>query len=148
VKVSSSDCIGSKFASCRLCGDFFQLCPPKKNLQANLMNHLEGLKHSKLVVDCSNSTRSNSSALSTRRRGRPSKSAGTVQNQANLHGWFKRIGDASLEGEHLTFVSRSCVGGIGANNVLMLRNHTPCKVCSKTLVPVSIGSRNPMLWQM
>jgi hypothetical protein len=63
---------------CRLCGDFFQLCPPKKNLQANLLNHLEGLKHLKLVADCSTLTRSSSSTLSAGCRKKPTKSAGTV----------------------------------------------------------------------
>lgn len=30
----------------KLCGNLFQLCPPKKNLEANLLNPLEGIKHS------------------------------------------------------------------------------------------------------
>jgi hypothetical protein len=30
---------------CKVCGDLFQLCPPKKNLAANLTNHVMGIKH-------------------------------------------------------------------------------------------------------
>jgi hypothetical protein len=30
---------------CHFCGDLLQLCPPKKNLEANLRNHLGGTKH-------------------------------------------------------------------------------------------------------
>jgi hypothetical protein len=30
---------------CKVCSDLFQLCPPKKNLAANLTNHVMGIKH-------------------------------------------------------------------------------------------------------
>jgi hypothetical protein len=66
---------------CRVCGDFFQLCPPKRNLLANLNNHLHRLKHSKAVSDSTTTSKLGSSALSTSRRGRPTKSSASVQNQ-------------------------------------------------------------------
>ena len=50
---------------CRVCGDFFQLCPPKRNLLANLNNHLHGLKHLKVVSDSTTTSKSGSSALYT-----------------------------------------------------------------------------------
>jgi hypothetical protein len=30
---------------CDFCGDYFMLCPPKKNLEVNLRNHVNSLKH-------------------------------------------------------------------------------------------------------
>jgi hypothetical protein len=36
---------------CNFCGDYFMLCPPKKNLEVNLRNHVNGLKHSKILED-------------------------------------------------------------------------------------------------
>ena len=36
---------------CTYCFDFYQLCPPKKNLLANLENHMQGTKHCKAVED-------------------------------------------------------------------------------------------------
>jgi hypothetical protein len=35
----------------KICRDLFQLCPPKKNLQDNLDNHLQGLKHCKIMEE-------------------------------------------------------------------------------------------------
>lgn len=36
---------------CKVCGNFFQLCPPNKNLDTNLDKHGQGLKHNKLLED-------------------------------------------------------------------------------------------------
>ena len=33
------------------CGDYFMLYPPKKNLEVNLRNHVNGLKYSKIWED-------------------------------------------------------------------------------------------------
>jgi hypothetical protein len=75
---------------CKLCGDLFQLCPPKKNLEGNLKNHLQGLKHCKVVEDAASGARSGSLALSTGRRGRPSAATRAVLGaQPGLHEWFK-----------------------------------------------------------
>jgi hypothetical protein len=75
---------------CKLCGDLFQLCPPKKNLEGNLKNHLQGLKHCKVVEDAASGARSGTLALSTGRRGRPSASTRAVLGaQRGLHKWFK-----------------------------------------------------------
>jgi hypothetical protein len=47
---------GLKFRSywfkvrCRVCGFMCQLCPPKKTLHMNLMNHVEGFKHTKMLA--------------------------------------------------------------------------------------------------
>jgi hypothetical protein len=35
---------------CVYCNDVFTLCPPKKNLEVNLMNHIGGRKHEKIVA--------------------------------------------------------------------------------------------------
>ena len=34
---------------CHFCGDLLQLCPLKKNLEANLQNHLGGTKHAMAI---------------------------------------------------------------------------------------------------
>ncbi len=36
---------------CTICNDFFQQCPPKKNLERNLKNHMEETKHAKVIED-------------------------------------------------------------------------------------------------
>jgi hypothetical protein len=36
---------------CTFCNDFFQLCPPKKNLEGNLKNYMEKTKHAKVIED-------------------------------------------------------------------------------------------------
>ena len=36
---------------CHSCGDLLQLCPPNKNLEANLRNHLGGTKHAIAVEE-------------------------------------------------------------------------------------------------
>ena len=59
---------------CLFCNDFFQLCLPKKNLDANLMNCLSGTKHTKCTDDAVNPIlQEQASALSTGKRGRPSR---------------------------------------------------------------------------
>jgi hypothetical protein len=89
--VEDLDSDGFKYRSywfkvrCRFCGDFFQLCPLKKNLFANLQNHLQGLKHSKIVADSLEASKSTSTCLSTGRRRRPVKSNNSVYNQQVLH---------------------------------------------------------------
>jgi hypothetical protein len=68
-------------------------------LQANLTNHLQGLKHSKALADSLSSSKSSSSALSSGRHGRPSKSNTSVDNQLDLHSWFKRVPPNGEQGE-------------------------------------------------
>ena len=70
---------GFKFCSyfkvhCRLYRDFFQLCLPKKNLEANLINHIQGYKHEKAVLDSSTSRKSATSVISMGQRGQPNRS--------------------------------------------------------------------------
>ena len=57
---------------CKLCGDLMQLCPPWKNLQANLEMHLNGFKDTKGVEDArANSNRAVTGPTSSDQRGRP-----------------------------------------------------------------------------
>ena len=55
---------------CTYCSNFFQLCLPKKNLEANLMNHLGGTKHERRLEALS----SIRFALSSGKKGRPNRS--------------------------------------------------------------------------
>jgi hypothetical protein len=58
---------------CLYCGEYFQLCPPKKNLLTNLQNHLQSLQHTKLVSYANSASTSKSSALSSRHASRPTR---------------------------------------------------------------------------
>jgi hypothetical protein len=50
----------------------------KKNLEANLINHIQGYKHKKAISDSSTFRISASSAISTRWHGQPSRSKNSV----------------------------------------------------------------------
>jgi hypothetical protein len=54
------------------------LYPPKKNLEVNLRNHVNNLKHSKIMDD--HLLKARCSALLSGRRGRPAKSASTTES--------------------------------------------------------------------
>ena len=42
-------------AKCLICPrEVFQLCPPKRNLEANLMTHVHGVVHNKTLQDFNN----------------------------------------------------------------------------------------------
>jgi hypothetical protein len=72
---------------CNFCGDYFMLCPPKKNLEVNLRNHVNGLKHSKILDD--HLLKAESSTLLSGQRSRPTKSASTTESsQQSLYTWF------------------------------------------------------------
>jgi hypothetical protein len=74
----------------KVCGDIFQLCPPKKNLEANLSNHYMSIMHAMKLEEVEKAKNSKGSALSTGWRGRPSLSSRLMLgNQADLHSWFK-----------------------------------------------------------
>jgi hypothetical protein len=60
---------------CKVCGDLFQLCPPKKNLVANLTNHVMGIKYVTKVEEAARPGHLSGSAISTGRRGRPTTSS-------------------------------------------------------------------------
>lgn len=66
---------------CKVDGEIFQLCPARKNLKANLENHIHGLKHSKAVQELSAGERTSSNAIYSGRRGRPTSSTRTIGNQ-------------------------------------------------------------------
>jgi hypothetical protein len=69
----------------KVCGDFFQLCPPKKNLESNLTNHYMGMRHAMKAQEAEKAKHSKGSAISTRQRGRPSVSRPSSGNQVDLH---------------------------------------------------------------
>ena len=56
---------------CLVCPkELLQLCPPKRNLETNLMNHLHDIIHAKSVEDFKQQS-AKELPLTTRRRGRP-----------------------------------------------------------------------------
>jgi hypothetical protein len=63
----------------------FSTLPTQKNLEANLKNHLGGLKHEKAIEDFL-LERTDNPALSSGRRGRPARPHKPMQgNQSSLH---------------------------------------------------------------
>jgi hypothetical protein len=71
---------------CTFCNDFFQLCPPKKNMERNLNNHMEGTKHAKVVEDVLSNKGYATSTLLIGQKGKPSTSSkGVSRNQRNLY---------------------------------------------------------------
>ena len=83
------------------CYDFYQLCPPKINLLANLKNHVQGTKHCKSMEDDAVAKTDHLLAC-TCKRGRPMMSYGSraQNNQKDLHNWFKNFSASSEEGEY------------------------------------------------
>ena len=69
--------------------DLLSLCPPKKNLEANLRNHIVGLKHM-VAVNEDNTLHSKSTTLLIGRPSRPTRSGSNsaYSNQPNLHSWL------------------------------------------------------------
>ena len=104
---------------CTYCVDFFQLCPPQKNLLANLNNHLGGTKQEKAVQDADNGEGS----ITIGKRGRPSRSIGAseLSNQRDLHSWFRHttynneVGDFQCM-DMFVFLPFMCWGFRGPNN--------------------------------
>lgn len=95
---------------CSYCRDFFQLCPPKMNLESNLMNHLNGPKHAKAKEDFER-TNGQIRAVSSGKRGRPTRSSSSAHaNQSVLHSWFKGATTSSKEGESQTYDRGGVVG--------------------------------------
>ena len=86
-------------AQCQPCRELFELCPTKKNLQSNLENHLQGLKHRQILLQSNVSSRSSSTALSTGHPERPTKSSSLTSNQQQLHGYFKQTRTDGGDGE-------------------------------------------------
>jgi hypothetical protein len=73
-----------------VCGDLFQLCPPKKNLAANLTNHVIGIKHITKVEEAAHPGHLSGLAISIGRRRRPTMSSrNMLENQNDLHNWFR-----------------------------------------------------------
>lgn len=99
---------------CPYCRELMILCPPRKALEVNLINHLAGFKHQKVVEDA------NKAAMEparTGRPGRPSKSVATSShsNQCNLHSWLRQALSTISEGtianvHHDLLASLMCFG--------------------------------------
>jgi len=89
---------------CQYCRDVMVLCPVKKNLEVNLLNHISGPKHKKAVEDARRIQRD---PARTGRPGRPSTSNRTSchSNQADLHTWLSRGTSSNIEGISQTFDS-------------------------------------------
>lgn len=95
---------------CVICpNEVLQLCPPKRNLEANLMNHVHGVVHCKSVEDFQ---RKEGSALSTGKRGRPSRPSASSSHsiQAGLHSFFKHSEGESLSYDNTSISARTCWG--------------------------------------
>jgi len=80
-------------AKCVSCNDLYSLCPPKKNLEANLRMHAGGSKHMEKVMQIANSEKA--SAMSGK-HGRPAKSTrdSSYSSQKQLHPFFIHVGDS------------------------------------------------------
>lgn len=74
-------------AKCMTCNELYSLCPPKNNLEANLLNHAGGTKHAQKVLQAASSGRG---SATSGKRGRPTKSGGNNSdgNQTQLHSFF------------------------------------------------------------
>lgn len=94
---------------CKFCGDFFQLCPPRRNLEANLTNHIMGPKHAS-AVEAAQNTRGRSAVLRTGKKGRPATSSVCLENQGSLHSWFTSQGSNSQSGQIHRPLSLLCWG--------------------------------------
>ena len=98
-------------AKCLICPrEVFQLCPPKRNLEANLMNHVHEVLHNKTLQDLQQ--RKDGVALSTGKRGRPSRTS-TSSNQCvqtGLHTFFKHTEGEIFTYKRMSLCARTCWG--------------------------------------
>jgi hypothetical protein len=76
---------------CTFCNDFFQLCPPKKNLKGNLKNHMEGT-----IEDALSKKGFTTSTLLTRQKG---QRCFKELKEFVLMAKFKQIYDTNVEPE-------------------------------------------------
>ena len=79
---------------CVLCNDVYNLCLPKKNLEANLRNHVEEIKDVEKLLEFVNVKKT---SILLDKRGRPSKSvADSSRSQSSrkqLHAFFSHTMD-------------------------------------------------------
>lgn len=98
--------------------EVFQLCLSERNLEENLLNHLHGVVHAKTLEDL-NTKSAQGSALSTGKRGRPSRSLASSgkASQKGLHSFFRHVeGELqSYDRESLSLLA--CWGMRGPNFV-------------------------------
>ena len=138
---------------CMYCGDFFQLWPPRKNLQENLQNHLEGLKHTKFV-EASNKEKSGSFAYDVGDHLLIRVVRGT--NQTFICGSGMELPDkgiwlisvSKVRPLILQFHFKFFVGVIGDYIVSMPVRHIVFKVCCMILVQVLDGVPSLILLAM
>ena len=95
---------------CLYCRDMMVLCPLKKNLEANLTNHLSGPKHKKSVEDVE---KIHKEPAQTGRLGRPSTSTSSSghSNQSDFHSWLMRGISSNIQGMSQTF-NKQIVAGL------------------------------------
>ena len=76
-----------------VCNELYTLCPPKKNLEANLKNHAGGTRHVEKLLEADKSRRS---ATTSGKQGRPTKSTVDSSNSSKrqLHAFFGHIVDS------------------------------------------------------
>ena len=76
---------------CLFCSnEVLQLCPSKRNLEVNLMNHVYGTVHTKTMEELKSKT-SQGLVLSMGKRGRPTRSSTSTDqaSQKALHSFYK-----------------------------------------------------------
>lgn len=106
---------------CKIDGELMLLCPSKNNLRINLLNHVEGLIHTKCCGDLVAAGKSSSAgtALHTGKRGRPTTlSKSTIGKQPDLYFWFSlaspadstSTGDGASGMNSNSFLSLLCWG--------------------------------------
>ena len=98
-------------AKCLICPrEVSQLCPLKRNLEANLMNHVHGVVHNKTLEDLQQCK--HGATLSTGKRGRPSKTLASSNQfgQTRLHTFFKHTKGEIFTYEMMFVCARTCWG--------------------------------------
>ena len=98
-------------AKCLICPrEILQLCPPKQNLEANLMNHVHGIVHNKALEDLQQGK--DGAAISTGKRGRPSRTSTSSSQfgQTDLHTFFKHTEGEILTYDRMSICAQTCSG--------------------------------------
>ena len=75
------------------CNEFYSLCPPKKNLEVNLRNHIGGTRYAEKMMEA---TKGKQYPTISSKWGRPAKSTAdnSQSNQRQLHVFFGHVVDS------------------------------------------------------
>ena len=93
---------------CPYCRDgLMQLCPPKRNLESTLRNHMASTKHMQAVEESKNTDRRGSALLSGRRERPWTTSSIVHSNQPDLHTFYKGPAHEGQEGDSSGFDSHA-----------------------------------------